>query len=205
MGLTMFAAGVPDVRIDEVRKSILLKIVAELPDDFFDPEVWPAPDERNSAAECRADLVDAIEFLTIARQSKEVTEFTLRGAGHNLLVTGGMGSGEPPTDAYGLFNYVWHCKKLYRQLEEWAIADNAKRADGPFDAGKPETAAPGNDMIRQYVERKVHEWLNDGPEEVVRVLTFWAKKPSGITPRLELGDVKELLKELAEFYGDGEA
>jgi hypothetical protein len=208
MGLMMFAGGVPDVRVDEARKLILLKIVAELPDDFFDPDCWPSPGERNSAAECRADLVDAVEFLTIARQSKEVTEFILRGAGHNLLVTGGISNGEPPTDAYDLFNYVWHCEELYRQLEEWAIEDNAKKADecnGLTDAGKPETAAPGNDMIRQYVERKVDEWLNDGPEEIVRVLTFWAKKPSGITPRLELGDVRELLKELAEIYGDDEA
>jgi hypothetical protein len=60
-------------------------------------------------------------------------------------------------------------------------------------------------MIRQYVERKVDQWLNDGPEEVVRVLTFWAQEPPGEVPRLELGDVKELLEELAETYGDGEA
>ena len=135
---------------------------------------------------------------------EEETVCGLRGAGHNLLVTGGVSS-EPPTDAYDLFNYVWHCEKLYRQLEEWAIADNAKRTaerERLTNAGKPETAAPGNDMIRQYVERKVDEWLNDGPEEVLRALTFWAHKPPGITPRLELGDVRELLEELAEFYGD---
>ena len=205
MSLTMFAAGVPDVMIDEARKAILLKIVAELPDDFFDPDWWPSPDDRNSAAECRADLAKAVEFLAIARESNEVTAFILRGAGHNLLVTGGMGSGDPPTDAYDLFNYVWHCERLYRQLEEWAIADNAKRAaegERLTDAGKPEPAAPGNDMIRQYVERKVDQWLNDEPEEVVRVLTFWAHRPPGITPRLDLGDVRELLEELAEFYGD---
>ena len=41
MGLMMFAAGVPDARIDETRKATLLKIVAELPDDFFDPDEWP--------------------------------------------------------------------------------------------------------------------------------------------------------------------
>jgi hypothetical protein len=205
MSLTMFVAGVPDVMIDEARKAVLLGIVADLPDDFFDPDCWPSPGDRNSAAECRADLVDAVEFLTIARQSNEVTEFILTVGGHNLLVTGGMGSGDPPTDAYDLFNYVWHCQPLYRQLERWAIADNAERTterERLTGAGKPEPVASANDMIRQYLERKVHEWLEDGPEEVVRVLTFWAQKPPGITPRLDLGDVRELLKELAETCGD---
>jgi hypothetical protein len=116
----MFAAGVPDVSIDEARKLILLKIVAELPDDFFDPD--------EHAVECRADLEDAVEFLTIARQSREVTEFLLPGVGYDLLVTGGMSNGDSPTDAYDLFNYIWHCKKLYEQIEEWAKEDYAERA-----------------------------------------------------------------------------
>jgi hypothetical protein len=121
----MFAAGVPDARIDKARKAVLLKIVADLPDDFFDPEEWPSPEGgRSTAAECRADLVDAVEFLVIARQSREVTQFTLTVGGHNLLVTGGMSNGDSPTDAYDLFNYIWHCKKLYKQLEDWAIKDH---------------------------------------------------------------------------------
>ena len=121
MGAYMFAAGVPDARIDEARKLTLLKIVAELPDDFFDPD--------EHVVEWRADLVDAVEFLTIARQSREVTEFLLPGAGYDLLVTGGMSNGDSPTDAYDLFNYIWHCKKLYDQIEEWAREDYAKRAN----------------------------------------------------------------------------
>ena len=130
MGAYMFAAGVPDARIDEARKAILLQIVADLPDDFFDPDEWPSPEgDRSTATECRADLVDAVEFLTIARQSREVTEFVLTVGGHNLLVTGGMSNGDSPTDAYDLFNYVWHCKKLYKQLEEWAIEDYAAAGD----------------------------------------------------------------------------
>ena len=116
MGVYMFAAGVPDARIDEAKKAVLLQIVADLPDDFFDPDEWPSPEGgRSTAAECRADLVDAVEFLTIARQSREVTEFTLTVGGHNLLVTGGMSNGDSPTDAYDLFNYIWHCQKLYKQ------------------------------------------------------------------------------------------
>ncbi len=133
MSLMMFAAGIPDARIDEARKAILLQIVADLPDDFFDPDEWPNPEaERNNAAECRADLVDAVEFLTIARQSREVTEFILTVGGHNLLVTGGMSNGDSPTDAYDLFNLIWHCKKLYRQLEEWAIEDHAAAGEPSF-------------------------------------------------------------------------
>ena len=41
---------------------------------------------------------------------------------------------DPPTDAYDLFNYIWHCKKLYSQIEEWAKEDYAERrmkATGP--------------------------------------------------------------------------
>ncbi len=120
MGLMMCAAGVPDARIDEARKSTLLKIVAELPDDFFDRD--------EHVVRRRADLEDAVEFLTIARRSREVTEFLVPGAGYDLLVTGGMSTGDPPTDAYVLFDYVWHCKKLYEQIEEWAKEDYAERA-----------------------------------------------------------------------------
>jgi len=120
MSLMMFAAGVPDARIDDARKSTLLQIVADLPDDFFDPD--------EDADECRADLEDAVEFLAIARQSREVTEFLLPGAGYDLLVTGGMSNGDSPTDAYDLFNYIWHCKKLHDQIEEWAKEDYAARA-----------------------------------------------------------------------------
>ena len=133
MGAYMFAAGVPDARINEARKAVLLKIVADLPDDCLDPDEWPSPEGgRSAAAECRADLVDAVEFLTIARQSREVTQFTLTVGGHNLLVTGGMSNGESPTDAYDLFNYIWHCKKLYKQLEEWAIEDHAAAGESSF-------------------------------------------------------------------------
>ena len=73
--------------------------------------------------------LDAVEFLTIARQSREVTEFLLPGAGYDLLVTGGMSSSDSPTDAYDPFNYIWHCKELYKQLEEWAKEDYAERAN----------------------------------------------------------------------------
>ena len=117
----MFAAGVPDARIDDARKAALLKIVAELPDDFFDP--------NELVIGCRADLEAAVEFLTIARESREVTPFLLPGVGYDLLVTGGMGSGDAPTDAYDLFNFIWHCKKLYNQIEEWAKEDHAKRTN----------------------------------------------------------------------------
>jgi hypothetical protein len=105
--------------IDESRKAVLMKTVADLPDDFFELDEWPV--ERSSAAECRADLVDAVEFLAVARQSREVTEIILTVGGHNLLVTDGMSSGDSPTDAFDLFNYIWHCK----QLEVWAIEDHA--------------------------------------------------------------------------------
>ena len=121
MGLMMFAAGVPDARIDEARKLTLLKIVAKLPDDFFDAD--------EHAVECRADLEAAVEFLTIARQSREVTEFLLPGAGYDLLVTGGMSNNDSPTDAYDLFNSTWHCEKLYEQIEAWAKDDYAQRAN----------------------------------------------------------------------------
>ena len=145
MGAYMFAAGVPDARIDKARKAVLLKIVADLPDDFFDPEEWPSPEGgRSTAAECRADLVDAVEFLVIARQSREVTQFTLTVGGHNLLVTGGMSNGDSPTDAYDLFNYIWHCKKLYKQLEEWAIEDHAA-ADDSSNGQRGDDASGGPD------------------------------------------------------------
>ena len=132
MGAYMCAAGVPDARIDKARKAILLRIIADLPDDFFDPDEWPGPDERNSAADCRADLEDAVEFLVVARQSREVTPFILTVGGHNLLVTGGMSSGDSPTDAYDWFNLIWHCKQLYQQLEKWAIEDHAAAGEPSF-------------------------------------------------------------------------
>ena len=121
MGLMMNAAGVPDARIDEARKAALLKIVAELPDDFFDP--------NEHFIGCRADLEEAVEFLAVARESREVTPFLLPGVGYDLLVTGGMSNGDPPTDAYNLFNYIWHCEELYKQIEEWAKGDYAARAN----------------------------------------------------------------------------
>ena len=127
MDAYMCAAGVPDARIDEARKDLLLKIVADLLDDFFDPEAWPS--ERNTAAECRADLVGAVEFLAIARRSREVTEFILTAGGYNLLVTGGISNSDSPTDAYDWFNPVWHCKRLHRQLEKWATEGYAAKAD----------------------------------------------------------------------------
>jgi hypothetical protein len=54
---------------------------------------------------------------------------------------------------------------------------------------------------RRYIERKVAEWMNDGPEEVVRVLALWARRPPGDTPCLDLGTAEELLADLAEMGG----
>ncbi len=46
-------------------------------------------------------------------------------------------------------------------------------------------------QAREYFERKVAEWLNDGPEEIVRVLTLWATRPRNEEPRIEI-DAAEL-------------
>ena len=103
-----------------------MEIVADLPDDFFDPDEWPGPEgERTMSPTVVPICWTPSSSSTVARQSREVTEFTLRVGGHNLLVTGGMSNGDSPTDAYDLFNLIWHCKKLYKQLEEWAIEDHA--------------------------------------------------------------------------------
>jgi hypothetical protein len=47
--------------------------------------------------------------------------------------------------------------------------------------------------VRAYFELAVAEWLQDGPEEVVRILTFWATR-SGDRPRIVLDH--EILTEL---------
>ena len=70
------------------------------------------------------------------------------------------------------------------------------------DDDKPE---PATDLVRQYLKRKMDEWMEDGPEEVLRVLCVWARNLPGETPRVDLGDVEELLQESAELYGDDEA
>ena len=49
--------------------------------------------------------------------------------------------------------------------------------------------------IALFIDRKVDEWLNDGPAEVKRVLTLWAARAE--LPSLSLGD-DESLVELAE-------
>ncbi|MGO8749596.1 MAG: hypothetical protein ACLQNE_26875 [Thermoguttaceae bacterium] len=122
----MFAAGVPDARIDEARKSTLLQIVAELPDDYFDVDEWPNFErEAENVADCRADLRNAVEFLATARLSREVTPFSLPGAKYGLLLTGGMSNGDTPTDAYDQFEYICRCEKLFKQVEEWAVEDYA--------------------------------------------------------------------------------
>ncbi len=79
--------------------------------------------------------------------------------------------------------------------------DEGAMANRTTDDEKPE---PATDLVWQYLKRKVDEWMEDGPEEVLRVLCFWARKPPGDTPRVDLGDVEELLQELAELYGDDE-
>lgn len=47
-----------------------------------------------------------------------------------------------------------------------------------------------------FFQAKVEEWLNDGPEEVVRVLTLWANRRviSGALPRLDLGGDDDILE-----------
>ena len=47
--------------------------------------------------------------------------------------------------------------------------------------------------VRAYFELAVAEWLNDGPDEVVRILTFWATRTGGM-PRIVLDH--EILTEM---------
>jgi hypothetical protein len=49
--------------------------------------------------------------------------------------------------------------------------------------------------IALLIDRKVDEWLNDGPDEVKRALALWASRPE--LPSLSLGD-DESLVEMAE-------
>ena len=49
--------------------------------------------------------------------------------------------------------------------------------------------------IALLIDRKVDEWLNDGPDEVKRALALWASRPE--LPSLLMGD-DELLVEMAE-------
>jgi hypothetical protein len=124
MGACMFAAGVPHATIDDARKSTLLQIVEELPDEFFNPDEWPNQ-ESDDVGACRADLERAVELLATESSSREVTRFSLPGAKYGLLLTGGMSNGDSPTDAYDLFNCICVCETLYKQIEEWAIEDYA--------------------------------------------------------------------------------
>jgi len=40
-----------------------------------------------------------------------------------------------------------------------------------------------------YFKRKVAEWLEDGPEEIVRVLSLWAsRRNTEEEPRIEISD-----------------
>jgi len=56
--------------------------------------------------------------------------------------------------------------------------------------------------LHEFFDRKVEEWLQDGPEEVVRVLTLWATREAGerTYPMLNMGSNKILL-ELIEDSG----
>ena len=65
------------------------------------------------------------------------------------------------------------------------------------------------EAIRQLFDRKVEEWLDDGMDEVVRVLTLWESKPRGDIPRIDLGDDDNILElaqncRLVEDPEDGE-
>lgn len=53
--------------------------------------------------------------------------------------------------------------------------------------------------VHAYLTRKVAEWLADGPEEVVRVLTLWATRWEGALHRLDLGSLPVVIDEDGEI------
>jgi hypothetical protein len=67
---------------------------------------------------------------------------------------------------------------------------------------------PGQEArVQEFFERKLGEWLNDGQEEVIRVLTLWAtREGTSATPRIELGAyLEESLAPQADDEGSAEA
>lgn len=74
--------------------------------------------------------------------------------------------------AYGLGE---HSEEIVRLLNRDSVKDSSTLTE---------------EDIRRFFERKVEEWLEEGPEEVVRVLTLWASpdreesliRLSGLTP-----------------------
>jgi len=60
------------------------------------------------------------------------------------------------------------------------------------------------EQAQAYFERKVNEWLEEGPEEVVRVLVLWATRPRNHEPRIEI-DASELEEmEDLDFLPEGD-
>lgn len=53
-----------------------------------------------------------------------------------------------------------------------------------------------DEAFRLYFEASIAEWLEEGPEEIVRILTIWATRPENETPRILMSD--EVLYELGE-------
>jgi len=79
----------------------------------------------------------------------------------------------------------------------------------PLPAADPSSVLPqvrilstGDEArVQEFFERKLGEWLNDGREEVIRVLTVWAtREETSATPRIELGAYLD--EYLAEHEGD---
>lgn len=53
--------------------------------------------------------------------------------------------------------------------------------------------------LRALMHAWVDRWLEDGPEEIVRVLSTWAERgpstPPGHAPRIDLGSDEEIIEQ----------
>ncbi len=86
--------------------------------------------------------------------------------------------------------------------DEWVeeagnIIDEPDVEDFPYDMQQPTTPIT-EEEAHAYFTAKVEEWLNDGPEEIVRVLTLWATRPRHEDARIEISIdlIKEYFEEL---------
>ena len=140
MGADFIYAYVPNCELTEERKARLAAIIAGLTDedvpDHMDPDNVDDADGNGDDFAVAAKRVqawqkrlrEAIEASDGYR--RDVSTLSLPGAEYEVLVTGGLSWGEPPTDALILFGDLAECDPLYAELEEYAREDflKARRA-----------------------------------------------------------------------------
>jgi len=122
MGETLFFDYIPAAKLDESRKRRLRAIVAAA-----EPVDW---EDRGyeSAQDCRDEMVTAVEYLD-KLPTKETLVIVFPEAAYPVVVTGGMASCDPPTEAYEKFNVLWHVVGLIEQLAIWAKEDRRPKDD----------------------------------------------------------------------------